>query len=133
MRNAAVLASVLAITALPVGAGEALRMRVSPAYSYAPATLAIQISVESDAANRALFVAAESPEFYRSSEIALEGDRSPRTNIVRYTSLPAGAYDVRAALIGADGRVRASDARSVTVMVTFESRYREGAAWEGSQ
>jgi len=116
MRKVVLFASVLAMIALPVGAGEALRMRVSPAYSYEPATLLIQLSVEPDAENRALLVVAESPEFYRSSEVALEGDRAARTNVVQYKSLPAGAYDVHAALIGVDGRVRASEMRSVTVM-----------------
>jgi len=116
MRSVVLLAGVVAVSALPVGAGEALRMRVSPVYSYEPATLLIELFVEPNAANRVLFVAAESPEFYRSSEIALEGERAARTNVVRYKSLPAGAYDVRATLIGVDGRVRASETQRVAVM-----------------
>lgn len=116
MRYVVLLASLMAIAIAPVGAGEALRMRVSPAYSYAPATLVIQLSVEPHAANRLLVVDVESPAFFRSSEIALEGDRAARTSIVRYKSLPAGAYDVHARLVGTDGRTRASETRSVVVM-----------------
>ena len=116
MRAIVLLVSVLAMIALPVGAGEVLRMRVSPAYSYEPATLTIQLSVEPHATNRKLLVVAESPELYRSSEVALEGDHAPRTSVVRYRSLPAGSYDVHAALIDVDGRVRASEMRNVTVM-----------------
>ena len=76
---------------------------MSPAFSFAPATLVIRTSVESDAKNRSLEVIADSAEFYRSSTITLEGDRTPKTMMVEFRSLPPGDYEVTAMLIGVDG------------------------------
>ena len=72
-----VVAMVLTATAV-TGAKEPLSIRVSPAFSFAPANLVIRTSVEPDAENRSMEVIADSAEFYRSSTIALEGDRAPR-------------------------------------------------------
>ena len=59
---------------------------------------------------------AESVDFYRSSDIALEGDRAPRTNVIWYRSLPAGDYEVRSVLLGVSGQERAVVSRTVTVL-----------------
>jgi hypothetical protein len=106
---------VLAMT-LPAGAADKLGMRVSPAMVFEPATLRIQLSVEPDADNRALRVVAESVDFYRSSEIQMDGEQAPRSSVVSYRSLPAGDYSVQGVLIGANGRVRAQVRQSVTVV-----------------
>lgn len=99
---------VIVLTATAVtGAKEPLSIRVSPAFSFAPANLVIETSVEPDADNRSMEVIADSPEFYRSSTIALEGDRAPKTTRFDFRSLPPGDYEVTASLIGADGRHRA--------------------------
>src|SRR5438105_832845 len=58
-----------------------LTVRVSPTVSFAPATVFIRASVEADADNRAIAVSAESNDFYRSSEVPLDGDHAPRTNL----------------------------------------------------
>jgi hypothetical protein len=60
--------------------------------------------IASDPDNRAVQVVAESSEFYRSSEIQLEGDRAPRTSVFEFRSLPSGTYEVRATLRGPSGR-----------------------------
>ena len=112
------LGGVLLAIAVPAGAGEKLAMRVSPAFSYAPATLIVQLSIEPDSDNRVVRVTAESADFYRSSDIALEGDRAPRTNVIQYRSLPAGDYQVRSVLFSADGQERAVVSRAVTVLTT---------------
>jgi hypothetical protein len=64
-----VLAMVLTATAV-ARAKEPLSIRVSPAFSFAPANLVIRTSVEPDPENRSMEVIADSAEFYRSSTIA---------------------------------------------------------------
>jgi hypothetical protein len=107
---------VLLVVAMPAGAGDKLAMRVSPAYSYERGSLTIRLSVEPDAANRVVRVMAESAEFYRSSDITLDGDRAPRTNLIAYRGLPAGDYEVRSILFGARGQERAMVSQAVTVL-----------------
>jgi hypothetical protein len=69
---------ILLAFATPSGAGEPLTMQVSPRASFEPAILTIRAMVEADNDNRALEVVAESPDFYRSSYIQLEGARAQR-------------------------------------------------------
>jgi hypothetical protein len=106
--------------ALPLGAGarEPLAVRVSPAVSFAPANLIVRATVEADAGNRSIEIIAESPEFYRSSEIQLDGDNAPRTNSFEFRSLPSGTYEVKAILYGADGRPRAQARQQVNVIAS---------------
>src|SRR5262245_46429598 len=58
----------------PVGAGERLTMRVSPAVSFAPANLIVRAFIEAHNENRAVAIIAESQDFYRSSEVQLDGE-----------------------------------------------------------
>jgi len=95
---------VAVMTTTVVGAKESLSMRVYPAISFAPANLVIRTRVEPDADNRAMEVVAESEGFYRSSAIQLDGDRAPKTTTFEFRSLPPGAYEVTAVVIGADGQ-----------------------------
>ena len=110
------LVGTLLILGGPAGAGDKLTMHVSPAMAYEPATLAIRLSIEPDANNRIVLVVADSGEFYRSSEIQLDGERAPRTSVIWYRSVPAGDYDVQGVLVGADGRTRAMVRRALTVV-----------------
>ena len=110
-----VVGMMLTATAV-AGAKEPLSIRVSPAVSFSPANLVIRTSVEPHADNRAMEVIADSPEFYRSSTIALEGDRAPKTMMVEFRSLPPGDYEVTAMLIGVDGRRRAIAHAQVNVV-----------------
>jgi hypothetical protein len=106
----------MATTALPLGAGERLTIRASPAISFAPANLIVRAVIEADAQNRAVTVIADSDNFYSSSEIQLEGDQAPRTSTFEFRSLPPGIYEVKVMLIGADGRQRALARQQVRVM-----------------
>jgi len=103
---------------LPLGAGAAERIsiKVSPAVAFAPANLVVRAIVESDARNRAIEIVAESADFYRSSEVELEGDRAPRTSQFEFRSLPPGVYEVRASLIGDDGQQRGIVRQQVNVI-----------------
>ena len=115
------VAMVLTATAV-TGAKEPLSIRVSPAFSFAPANLVIRTSVEPDAENRSMEVIADSAEFYRSSTIALEGDRAPKTTMIEFRSLPPGEYSVTAMLIGMDGHRRAIAHAQVNVVESGVAR-----------
>lgn len=106
----------MAATTLPVGAGERMTMKVSPAVAFAPANLVVRTTIEADAGNRAIEIVAESQDFYRSSEMQLEGDKAARTTMFEFRSLPPGTYEVRAKLLGADGQARAAVRQQVNVI-----------------
>ncbi len=105
-----------------VGAKESLSIRVSPEISFAPANLVIRASVEPDASNRAMEVVADSEAYYRSSAIELDGGRAPRTTTFEFHSLPSGAYEVTAVVIGADGQRRAVAHAHVKVVESGSSQ-----------
>ena len=105
-------------TTLPIGAGERITMRVSPAVAFAPANLIVRAMIEADDQNRSVQIVAESADFYRSSEVQLEGDKAPRTSMLEFRNLPPGTYEVRALLFGADGRQRAYARQQVNVIVS---------------
>ena len=69
----------------------------------APGFLTVQASVETDADNRLLQVVAESPDFYRSSQIQLDGANAPRVKVIEFRNLPTGLYQVTGTLIGTQG------------------------------
>jgi hypothetical protein len=112
----ALLGVSMVIAAVPLGAGERMTMKVSPAVAFAPANLIVRAMVVADADNRALQIIAESQDFYRSSMVQLEGDKSARTSMFEFRSLPPGRYEVRANLFGANGAQRASARQQINVM-----------------
>jgi hypothetical protein len=117
MKLRAILFGILMLTTtLPIGAGERITMKVSPAVAFAPANLIVRAMIEADAENRAVQIIAESVDFYRSSEVYLEGDKAARTSMVEFRSLPPGTYEVRALLFGAGGRQRAFARQQVNVL-----------------
>jgi hypothetical protein len=91
-------------------------MRVSPSVAFAPANLVVRTTVEANKENRAIEIIAESEDFYRSSEVPLDGDRAPRTTMFEFRSLPSGEYHVRAVLKGAAGRELASTSSQMNVV-----------------
>lgn len=103
---------------LGAGAGERISMKVSPAVAFAPANLIVRAMIEADAGNRSIEVVAESADFYRSSQIQLEGDKAPRTNLFEFRSLPPGIYEVRALLLGVDGQQRAYARQQISVIAS---------------
>jgi hypothetical protein len=114
-----VFLSLLIITLTAAGdAAGRLNLNVSPAVAFAPANLTVRATIESDPQNQAVTIVAESPDFYRSSEIALEGDRAPRTTMLQFRALPTGTYEVKATLFGPGGRARAVARQQVNVVST---------------
>ena len=119
MKLRATLFGILMLTTtLPLGAGERITIKVSPAVSFAPANLIVRTMIVADVDNRAVEIIAESPAFYRSSEIQLEGDKAPRTTMFEFRSLPQGTYEVRANLIGIGGQQRAFVRQQINVIAS---------------
>jgi predicted phage tail protein len=117
MKKRAFLFGVLMLaSAWSLGAGEKLVIQVSPAMAFAPANLRVRTMIEADVENRSVEVVAESEDFYRSSEVQLDGDRAPRTSVFEFRSLPPGAYDVTVKLLNASGRTRALARSRISVM-----------------
>src|SRR5439155_24965013 len=86
--------SVLLVTCITAAdAGECLTMKVSPRQALAPVNLRVSVRIEPSADNRALTIVAETSDFYRSSQIQLEGDRAPRVVSVEYPNVPGGEYN----------------------------------------
>ena len=96
------------VSAVALGASQQVRVRVSPQFSMAPADVIVYVTVERSAENRLLRVSAESDDFFRSSEVPLEGEGSARISILHFRELPAGEYDVTADVIGPAGQKRAN-------------------------
>jgi hypothetical protein len=88
-------------------AGECLSMKVSPRQALAPVNLRVTVRIEPNADNRVLTIVADSPGFYRSSQIQLEGDRAPRTFSIEYPNVPGGSYEITSVLANSTGRERA--------------------------
>jgi hypothetical protein len=101
-----------------IGAGERITIKVSPAVAFAPANLVVRATIPGDADNRAVQIVAESDNFYRSSEVQLEGERAPRTTTFEFRSLPSGTYLVSANLMGADGRSRGIIRQQINVIAS---------------
>jgi hypothetical protein len=99
-----------------LGASEKLSIRVSPAVAFAPANLIVRTTIEADHENRAIEIIAEADQFYRSSEIQLNGEYAPRTKTFEFRSLPTGMYSVRAVLKGVGGHHLASTEKKVNVV-----------------
>ena len=116
--RACLLTILVASTTLTVGAGERITLKVSPAVAFAPANLVVRATVEADADNRAIEIVAESPDFYRSSEIQLQGDKAARTSTFEFRSLPPGTYEVRAKLLSASGQTRAAVRQQINVIAS---------------
>jgi len=116
--RAVILGAAIASAAAPTRATDRLALRVSPVVSFAPANLVVRATVEANAENRSIEVVAESEDFYRSSEMPLEGDRAPRTTRFEFRSLPTGSYQVRATLRGVSGKEIASTQEQINVVGT---------------
>lgn len=122
MKTRMFLCSLLMLTAAPMRARDPLAVHVSPSVCFAPANLIVRTTIEADAANRAVNIVAESPEFYRASEIQLDGDKAPRTTVFEFRSLPSGTYEVKATLIGESGKPRAFVRQEVNVIASGSGR-----------
>jgi hypothetical protein len=116
MKTAFLLAIILAVTAIPLHGGDALRVAVTPVYAFAPANLHVRVKIEPSADNRTLEIVADAESFYRSSEMDLQGDRAPKTMEFNFRNVPGGAYRISAVVKGQGGRQRAMAVQLVNIM-----------------
>lgn len=110
------LVGLLVASAGPLGADERLSMRVSPAVAFAPAYLTMRARIAPDERNRAVLIIAESADYYRSSEIQLDGERAPRTTLVQFGGVPGGEYQISAVLKGRGDKELALVQSTVTIV-----------------
>jgi len=108
IRIAAMVAAIMFFRSFGADAAHQMNLRVWPSVATAPATLLIYASIVQNEDNRRLRIVANSDDFSRSSEISLDGENSPKVLTFEYRELPSGSYDVRAYLIGRDGKTRDS-------------------------
>jgi hypothetical protein len=116
MKVPLLLSTILALTTMSANGDAQLRLAVSPAQSFAPSNLNIRARLVPSPENRALMIIAESDEFYRSSQIALEGDHAPATITFEFRGVPGGDYIVSAVLTDSVGRRRAIAEQKVSVI-----------------
>ena len=110
------------LTAAPtLNGSERLAMRVSPLVAFAPGFLTVSVTVPADDENRLLQVVAESSDFYRSSQISLDGKNAAPLNVFKFSDLPSGSYEITSVLIGANGQ-RAIAQRVAKVQPSVGSR-----------
>jgi len=79
-------------------------MSLTPSMAAAPAYLMVRTSIDADHDNRFIEVVVQSPEFYTSSTMALNGSSAPRSANFNFSNLPTGTYEVTATLVGSKGR-----------------------------
>lgn len=96
-------------------AGErALDVSVRPSVTFAPGSARIVARVEPHEDNRVLIIEADSPAFYRSSHVQLDGEHSARVHPLLLKGIPAGEYKITVRLRDSDGvRAVASGALEV--------------------
>lgn len=116
MMKTLVLSAVILSNAFAADAGQRVSVRVAPSLAHAPADIIIYVTVERNADNRLLTVSAESSEFFRSSEVPLEGEDSARVLILHFVQLPSGTYNVIVDVKGTNGRTRERARCEVTVI-----------------
>ena len=119
MKKLAMLAAASS-TCLLVAAGttdgnQPLSLQVSPTTAPAPAFVRVRAIIEGSDDNRSLEVTAQSPDYFRSSRVDLDGRNAPPLAVFEYSNLPPGLYDVTGVLVGTGGK-RATVSRLVHVV-----------------
>lgn len=87
----------------PLVAEDRIAIRVDPRYAFAPANLLVRTTVSRRDEHRWLEVVAESANFFRSSEVPLEGASAPRVSYFQFRGIPPGEYFVIAIVRGVNG------------------------------
>ena len=122
MRTAILVAVMLVSATFLAPAKEIVEIRVRGHYYAAPATVPVVVAVEPRAENRTLVVEADGEEYFRSSEVELDGEKEKRLHSLEFKSLPAGEYTLRA-VVRSKSQVLATAVRELVVTgVTQELR-----------
>jgi len=81
-----------------------LQLRLTRKYTFSPGYVQSLIRVVPHPDNRLLRVTIDSADFYRSSDIELDGADAARSHFFNWTSLPAGHYDIVVTVFGSEGQ-----------------------------
>jgi hypothetical protein len=119
MRRVFAICGLLVSTVLPVDGGDKLNLAATPAKSLAPSTVTVRVRIEPNADNRALTVVVDSGQFYRSSDIPLNGEAAQRLVHLQYPNLPGGEYGVYGVLTDQYGRRRAMASQLIEIISTL--------------
>jgi hypothetical protein len=98
-RNTAVSGAPKAVTQ----AEPALELKLTRKYTFSPGYVQSLIKISPHADNRLLRVTLDSANYYRSSDVELEGAGAARSHFFNWTQLPAGHYDIVVTIFGPDG------------------------------
>ena len=90
--------------ATPLNGNNAMKMQVWPAISREPAVLTVRVMVEPSTDNRMLQIVAESRNYFRRSEVQVDGDHAAPLNVFEFRNLPTGTYEVTSVLVGSHGQ-----------------------------
>jgi hypothetical protein len=119
IRFSLMLSAMLVLTTIAASGGEQLRIAVTPLQSFAPSNVNVRARLVPSHDNRALQVIVESGDFYRSSQISLEGEQAPAMVVFDFRGLPSGDYEVSAILTDAGGHRRAVAQQSARVVPSW--------------
>ena len=115
MKKFGLLLGLLVLPMPSTGASQRLAVD-APTVMLAPGHLLARALVEPDPANGSIQMTADSSEFYRRSEIQLNGDAAPRSTTFEYLDLPRGRYEIHVVLLDAHGEPRATVNRRLDVV-----------------
>lgn len=117
MKVRTTLSAVLLLIATSANADRGIaNIRVTPATSFEPANVLLQVVVQRHTDNRLLTVTVDSGSFFWSSERQLDGQEGPYVSVFICRQLPAGEYDVNASVTGSDGKVRGRASNRIVVV-----------------
>lgn len=80
-----------------------LAVRVTPRFALVGAWVQTAVRVTPDADNRLLRIMVDSEDYFRSSDVQLDGAYAARTHYLRLKDLPAGEYSLLAVVYGSRG------------------------------
>ena len=96
-------AGALLVAVPSLNAGGALQLRVTPTMTRSPALITARVMLDTVADDRYLQVAAESEDYYTSSQVQLDGSGHASVRVVEFRNLPTGLYQITAVLVGTHG------------------------------
>lgn len=80
-----------------------VELRLTASFAMAPASVGGVIRVPRNEDNRLLRIVADSANYYRSSDIELEGANAPLNHTVWFKEMPAGQYNIEVTVFGPHG------------------------------
>jgi hypothetical protein len=83
--------------------GPPLTLRVTPRLAWIGSAVQALVRIIPDDRNRRLQITVDSPDYYRSSDVTLDGADARRSHLLLLTSLPAGSYAIHAVVYGTSG------------------------------